>query len=352
MKKFAFRCIAATLAVVLALGMSACSDTEPAVSSADETAATTVTTTTPPPPKYMNLLTGEEELDSQDNRPVAFMIGNYGYTKNPFMQKNIDKADFYVEAETEGGIGRIMAVFGSKEKLPAEIGPVRSARTHFVKIAKAMDVIYCHVGGSTQAKKLIPSLGVNDLDSLTVMNQQLKSANGGYTEHGKVFTLSKINDALAKRKYRVTTSTKSPYTFGTKEGTGLGNAVQVNISSSWKVAFKYDAATGLYTKLRSSLSSDVHKTIDGDSIQVNNVIVMYDTKYTEDQYEKGYHISFTLSSGVGVLVSGGKSRSIKWSRTNDQLTFTESDGTPLTVAKGKTYVCLTDKGQAAATVLQ
>jgi hypothetical protein len=38
----------------------------------------------------------------------------------------------------------------------------------------------------------------------------------------------------------------------------------------------------------------------------------------------------------------GTSRTIQWRRTGDKLQYFESDGTtPLTVAQGKTYICLT-----------
>ncbi len=316
----------------------------------EEPAPTTVPTTTVPtttaPPRYLNLLTGEQNLTTPQNRPVAFMIGNYGYSST-IQQKNIDKADFYMEAETEAGIPRIMAVFGSVESVPQQVGPCRSARTHFVKMAKALDTIYCHIGGSTQGKQLLNTLRVTHLDSLVQVSNELRAVNGAI-EHTKVFTRDKIDAAIRSRGIATTTKTTSPYTFGTKAGDGLGNKVQVAISSAYATSFTYDATTGLYTKHRSTLSSPVHTSYDKDPIQVKNVIVMYDNKYQEDEG----HISFTLSSGSGILVTGGTSRQIRWSRTNDRLAFTETDGSPLTVAVGKTYVCLTANGNASRTILQ
>ncbi len=304
----------------------------------------TVVTTTKPLSLTTNILTGQEEAIGNNTRPVAFMIDNYSST---ILQKNIDKADFYVEAETEGGISRIMAVFGSIEKVPAEVAPVRSARSHFVKMVKSIDAIYCHVGGSTIGKQLISELKVADLDSLAIVSNELKAVNGA-SEHTKVFTLEKINAALQSRNIATTTALKSPYKFGDKAGSGLGNKVQVNISSSWRSSFVYDPATKLYTKNRNTLESAEHKSYDGQAITVSNVIVMYDQRYQEDSG----HISFKLESGKGLLVSGGTSREINWSRTNNQLSFFETDGTPLTVAKGKTYVCLTSAQLESRTVLQ
>ncbi len=343
MKKHLLRVTTGLMALVMLFGCTACrKPAETPVSTENTTAATTVATTAPAS-GAPNLLTGEK-LTGNNDRPVACMIDNFS---SKVRQKNIDKADFYLEAETEGGISRIMAVFGSVDSLPDEIGPMRSARTHFVKMVKALDAIYCHVGGSTMADELIPALGVTDLSGgLPEVSNELKV--NGATEHTKVFKKNKMLGVIASKKIATTTATKSPYVFGNKSGDGAGNTVQVNTSSSWKTSFTYDAATGLYTKHRTTPTSDPHVSYDGDPIQVRNVIVMYDERFKED----AKHISFTLDSGEGVLVTGGTSRSIKWKRTNDQLTFTETDGTALTVATGKTYVLLTSTALASKTILK
>ena len=58
--------------------------------------------TTQPPMSNENLnpLTGKSDLTKGGTRPVGVMIGNNS-TSRP--QHGIDKADLYVEAETEGG---------------------------------------------------------------------------------------------------------------------------------------------------------------------------------------------------------------------------------------------------------
>lgn len=55
---------------------------------------------------------------------MAVMIGNNDKSRP---QYGLDQADMYVEAETEGGITRIMAVFANAARVPAQLGPVRSA---------------------------------------------------------------------------------------------------------------------------------------------------------------------------------------------------------------------------------
>lgn len=335
---------AAAVCGALLLSLAACGNSDAPVSDTTPTTAATTAPTTVPETLYDNLLTGEKSLKTQNNRPVAFMIDNYSASVR---QKNIDKADLYVEAETEAGIPRIMAVFGSIDSVPAQVGPCRSARTPFVKMAKALDTIYCHVGGSTLGKAMIKEKRVTDLDSLVEVSRELKAVNGAI-EHTKVFSRAKMDDAIKKRGISVKTATPVPYAFGEKAGDGAGNAVQVNISSRWKVSFTYDAATKQYTKHRNVLSSPEHVSYDGDPIRVSNVIIMYDTRFDEDSA----HISFQLNAGNGTLVSGGTSRAVKWKRTDSGLSFTEADGTPLTVATGKTYICLTSATLANQTVLQ
>ena len=72
-------------------------------------------------------------------------------------------------------------------------------------------------------------------------------------------------------------------------------------------------------------------------------------------YKKGsaYHIDFDLKEGTGTLAVNGKARDIVWKRTDAQLSFYEADGkTPLVMAEGKTFVCLTDKNLKAKTVIR
>lgn len=337
---------AASVCLALLLSLAACGGSDAPISDTTPTTAVPTTTvpTTEPPVLYDNLLTGEKSLKTQNNRPVAFMIDNYSAG---IRQKNIDKADLYVEAETEAGIPRIMAVFGSIDSVPAQVGPCRSARTHFVKMAKALDTIYCHVGGSTLGRAMIREKKLSDLDSLVEVSKELKAVNGAI-EHTKVFTRAKMDTAIKKRGIATKTATAAPFSFGEKAGTGAGNGVQINISSRWKVSFTYDAATKLYTKHRNVLTSAEHVSYDGDPIRISNVIIMYDKRFNEDSS----HISFQLNAGSGTLVSGGTSRPIKWKRTDSRLSFTEADGTPLTVATGKTYICLTSATLASQTVLQ
>ena len=93
---------------------------------------------------------------------LAVMVENLN-TIRP--QAGISQASMVVEALTEGGITRFMLVF--LEKDAGNVGPVRSARTHFVKLAKGLEALYAHVGGSTFAMSAIRQFNVEDIDQFS-----------------------------------------------------------------------------------------------------------------------------------------------------------------------------------------
>ena len=340
-----FRLTAAVLAVVLLLSLTACGGGDPASSSSVPT--TTTTTTAPPPKGALNTLTGEYDLFSSNNRYIGYVITD---EDSKHIQLNLEDADFYFESETEGGIPRILAIFSSIDRVPDEIGPVRSARPHFAKFAYAMDAIYCHIGGSHSGLATIQSLGVDDVRNAEQASSVLANSQN-YSWNRKVFPKTKVMNEIKQRGHSLTSTYSGPYQFGEKEGTLPATTIDVKISGNYQMAFTYDAASGRYQKHRNSLSTPVHVTHTGGTIEVSNVIVMYDNRFTDPLDAKRY--DFTMQSGEGLLASGGKSRTIKWKNSTTGLKYYEADGvTPLTVSVGKTFVCLTSSGFKSQTTVK
>lgn len=282
--------------------------------------------TTQPPVSNENLnpLTGKSDLTKGGTRPVGVMIGNNS-TSRP--QHGIDKADLYVEAETEGGITRILALFANAERIPAQLGPVRSARSPFVTIAQAMDIVYAHAGGSTPALDTLKKIKIDNINALSYdgstfwRDEQLKKSKG--------------------LEYSMMTS-------GDKAGNGAGASLQVNVSDSRAVTFVYDSTSGLYTKGNGKIGdTTTHKAADGTPIQVTNILVMYADKVMENELT----CNFKLASGSGLLVTGGASRPMTYTCTADKLAFREEDGTELAVSPGKTYICLVNSKLKSKTAL-
>ncbi len=342
--KITRRLSALLLTVAMLLSLAACGGGTDTSSAPPTTKPTTTTTTAPQ--FGLNKLTGIEDMTTDNDRPIGIVVTD---ESSSLVQLNLESADMYFEAETEGGIPRILAIYSSVDRLPTEIGPVRSARPHFVKFAKSLDMIYCHIGGSKTGLNTIKSLGVQDIGNAEQISPILKNSKN-FSWNRKVFTKAKIEASIKNNGYKKTSSVKSPFVFGTKEGVEPATTVVVKISESYQMAFTYDAARGVYQKHRNALSTPVHVTHTGGTIEVSNVIIMYDNRFTDAADAK--RIDFDLNKGSGTLASGGTCRAIRWERTNSGLKYYENDGTtPLTVSTGKTFVCLASNTLRSGTVI-
>lgn len=353
------RATAAMLGAVCLVTLSGCKTTASNPSSGGAGSSTVGTTgatgapTTAKPPFDLNPLTGEYDITPGASvRPIAVMVEN---SKVARPQYGLEKADMYVETETEGGITRIMAVFSGVSRIPDKLGPLRSARSPFIFLVQSLGAAYLHVGGSTMGDRYIQSLGLDDMNAITYRGGQATwrdetmRRERGY-EHSLLTSGEKVAAWFDDSGFSSEAKKPSPFSFADAvSGPGPGKEVQATISGYQTVSFQYDEASGKYLKMNGKLdNAEPHKLMDGSQLSVTNVILMYDERF----YETNVHIGFTLESGRGVLLTGGTSQTIGWKRTADALSFQKADGSALSVNPGKTYLVLLSKANESATVLR
>lgn len=87
--------------------------------------------------------TKEEYENYKDRRPLAVMVNNH-IDARP--QSGLSFAEIVYEIVAEGGITRLMPVFYTQDA--SKVGPVRSARVHFIDIAAEFYSWYAHWGGA------------------------------------------------------------------------------------------------------------------------------------------------------------------------------------------------------------
>ena len=308
------------------------------------TEAPTTTTTTPLPTGY-NLLTGKTDLETSLDRPIGFMVPNDSKTIGS--QPEIDKADFYLECETEGAIPRMMAVFSSIDRVPDTYGPIRSARVPFVATARALGAVYIHCGGSAPADNILDTgvldrvNAISESSSLFWRDQTLRDRID-YV-HSLVTGRDKLKARIEKKGYSLTRVKDAPFTFGDKKGADTAAKVQLNTTPSHRATFIYDEATGLYGKNIGKMDScKPHLSLEGNQIKVANVLVLFAEKYVDGDSKGGTLYNFKEGAGKGYLISGGTYREIAYTRTADSLSFQELDGTTTQFAQGKIYMVLAD----------
>lgn len=313
-------------------------------------AATTATDAPKPDAALYNRLTGEyDNKAGKDSRAVAVMIGNNPKSRP---QVGIASADAYFETETEGGITRMMAIYADASRLPGQLCPIRSARSPFVLMAQSLDAIYIHAGGSRAGLQTLENSNIASINALGSNGDTFWRDSSLRSSRGLEYSLStsgaKLSSWIGSHDFRQT-SDRAPFSFGTAASGDDCTKLQVTFSSAQVDSFVYDSASGHYKKYVGKLGNgSAHVATDGSAIEVTNVLVMYDSKYAENETT----INFNLSSGSGLLCSGGKSRPIEWSRSASGLTIREKSGGTATFLPGKTYICLVSKGNASDTITQ
>ncbi len=345
------------LFVLLCLVLCACGNNTPAETTgtpAESTAETTVETTTPEttaPVVYHNPLNGEVLDAPYTGTPVAVAIGN---TKSCLPQYGINDASIIYEIETEGGITRCLAIFSDISQAEA-VGPVRSARTFFNNVAASYGAPIVHCGGSDRginggyedSDKRIPDWEhVNEQfnGKYFYRDKDEHSTYQGYaTEHTLFAKGEKLAQAMEDKGYNNSTSVDFGIAFADVVVLGGETAETVTITFRGGKTTKmtYDAATGLYT-----MHQYGDTTIDGltkEATTFKNVISLATDQWNvrDTGYSRSYY-QLTETEGVGTLAIDGQIVPIKWARDGltDHFTYTLEDGTPITLAAGRTYVAI------------
>jgi len=294
---------------------------------------------------YTNPLTGEDGLTKSvsKQRPVAVMINNISVAQP--VQTGLNKADIIYETEVEGGITRLLAVYQDIKSVE-KIGTVRSARYDFIDLALGHNALYVHHGQDNfHAKPHLNDIARLILDS---NNAGFRISNGLSTEHTLYGYGSKIWQYFKSHNMKTTLSKTTPWqTFADKETPveyeRKAKGVTVTFSYSYKTNFTYNAETGLYQRyFNGTLRKDYNtkETIDVKNVFVLNTSI---TRYPGCSDGKG-HMKVNLTSGTGYYLVNGTYKTIKWSKGSSTapLKLMNSDGTPLEVNPGKSWVCISD----------
>lgn len=296
---------------------------------------------------YVNNLTGEQNMtdkDKVDDRPVAVMINNISVAQK--VQTGLTKADIIYETEVEGGITRLMAVYKDISKVD-KIGTIRSARYPYIDLAMGHGAIYVHHGQDNNYAK--PHLRDTQTFAIGENNAGARIRNEGLsTEH----TLYGYGDKIWKwfEKKNFNTELKSVENWQnfaaadkTVAFTDLADTVTVKFSSAYTSVFKYDEKSQKYVRyFRDTKRKDYYT---GESELFKNVFVL---KTSITYYPDGKHKRVDLSSGSGYYCVNGTYTPIKWKKgsSSNGLKFTTTDGKPLEVSQGNSWVCLHGKNFA------
>ena len=320
--------------------------TAPETTAPPETTVPPTTEATEPPPVDTNPLTGEALDAVIDSRPYAIMINN---TTKAVPQCGIGQADLLYEIVAEGSITRFLAIFDDLSDVDV-IGPVRSVRPYFYRIAQHYGAILSSAGGSDEADSLIKKEGYNRLDGISgaggaFYRDQWRKEHKGY-EHSLMTTGEKLMASAEKHGFK-TTMEDVDYGFRfTAETMTTGEAAgQITIwfyQNGKKTVMNYDQESGLYAMYQHGADS-----VDGNDkspIRFRNVLVLEADTHVKDK--KGHLETQTTGTGTGYYARDGVIIPIQWSRESNSAhyVYTDLNGDPISFGIGKTYVAIVPDG--------
>ena len=304
----------------------------------------------PVDPARVNPLSGREMSGEYRNlRPVAVMFNNL---KAAQPQLGVSQADIIYEIPAEGGITRMVGLFQTMDGVGI-LGSIRSTRAYYLEVALGHDALLVHAGGSPEAYRNIPNWGVDNMDGVRggsdaqiFWRDAERKKTAGY-EHSLLTSGEKVQAYLDGGRYR--TEHKDGYVYeqafaedATPAGGTSAEQFKLYYSAYKTGTFEYDAEARVY--LVGQYGGAYKDGNSGEQVGVSNVLIL-ETDIHEIAGDKEGRLDVRMTgSGNGTYFCGGKCVPIQWSKAdrNSQFVYRLTDGTPLTLEQGTSYVCIMD----------
>ena len=257
-------------------------------------------------------------------------------------QKNLEYADLVFEEYVEAGIPRLVAVFQSS--YPDEVGPVRSMREMDPNIVGSFAGPLVFSGANkyviSYAKSTGQPLIAQDLGSGGFY--RTKDRPAPYNLHVKFADILTQSAGLTAPASQF--SFAYPSSMATAPATGTpATHIDLKMSRYGEPKWDWDEASG--TWLRTEFS-DPDVTVDGTRVAATNVLVLFVTINMSHDLPVSQMI---VSNSPGFIATGGKYIPILWSKADrtSPYVLTTTDGQPVTLAPGKTWIELIPNGGIA-----
>ena len=266
--------------------------------------------------------------------PVAIMVEN---SPDARPQSGLHAAAVVYEALAEGGISRFMAVY--MKGTSAVIGPVRSARDYYVKLAKEFNAPLVHIGASPQGYEALRELGVPSLDETYGM-QGFWRSRARVAPHNAYVSTTSVREALSA--YGVSDpGTYAGFTFNDNIPPGAGSpATDVVVDYGWgyRVGYEFEPSTNLYKR---SMAGGPHIDAEtGEQLRAANVVTMTVGTDLIAGDDKGRLELDQVGEGKARVFRDGRVIEGTWRKTSfwTPTQFLDASGTQIALKRGQTWV--------------
>jgi hypothetical protein len=287
-------------------------------------------------PQYSNVypLSGIETNDEVNQRTIAVMINNHPKARQ---QSGLHKADLVYEVLAEGNVTRFLAIFQSE--IPANMGPVRSARDYYVELSKGYDAFYVAHGYSPDARQMLEAGEIDNINGMVYDGTLFQRADFRSAPHNSYITFDNVMKGAVENGYATTHDSK-PLVFLTDEEVEaidgeVANKVMVSYSKSdfSIVEYVYNEELQRYYRY-----SDDERTEDLDSkapVLIDNILIVETShKVIDDAGRRDIDLT---SGGKAYLLQKGKKQEVEWKNVNGRIIPFLNEA-PVGLVPGKTWI--------------
>lgn len=296
---------------------------------------------------YRNPLNGEPLEAPYTGRIIASTIDN---VPPALPHHGISQADLFFEMFVNDYCTRGLAFFSNAGEVES-IGPIRSLRYNFTDIALGFDAVLNYASGSDGPIEYIRRSGLDNISvdegNYAYRDNDRYKKEGYNWEHTMFAKGQSLLDGAKQRGYDIEMTGLDFGLHFTEDGTPAdGQAVtEIEIIYTHKgrtkdSVMKYDSETGKFVFWQ--YGEEQIDENNGAPEAFRNVIVML----APVKNDGVYHVADLTGSGEGYFACGGKVIPILWSHENaeDHYNFTLTDGTPLELGVGSSYVGIVPTG--------
>jgi hypothetical protein len=265
-------------------------------------------------------------------RPLAIMIGNS--PEEVIHQTGLNRADIIYEANVEYPFTRLMAIFNNSDEVI--VGPVRSSRYYFSRLAIEWSAIFAHCGGqSLKSEKIV------NLDQMLYPSPYWRDKNIG----GWINLFAKTQNIREKsrkmgfqEKVNLDNHLFNQRTLNLSKGDITKISIQYN--QKYIISYDYKASTNTYLRYINSKLQQDSKTLE--PITAYNIIIQYVPIKKIPGDEEGRLEVGVIGEGVAKIFYGGTYYLTKWvKKSKDYPTvYYDNKGNLINLNQGNTWIHL------------
>ena len=288
-------------------------------------------------PVERNLFSGRPGI----NGPV--LVAKIDDTNAAHPQIGLEDADIVYIEQVEGGLTRLAAVFSSR--IPARIGPIRSARISDIDIlAQFGHIAFAYSGAQ---RKLLPVISAANLQNL---GAQIQSPTIYTRDPARIAPYSMVLRAdllMAKtidKGYLIERAKSVGWSFSDLRppGVAISRAQLHWPAANYGVIWSAGENRWHLTHNNEPDLSETGVTLGPTTFVIQRVLIT--PSIYRDKFGGITPFSQTIGAGTGYILRDGMSVSATWSRSSASVgtTWKALDGTAIAFAPGQVWVALSE----------